>query len=72
MINEEPQEVLHANIAAENQVDVPLALDLECYAIPAKKRRIFHELLLIQVQNMLSKHPEARCERPISKVFNVI
>lgn len=59
-------------LAFKDETDVPLVFDLDRDAVPSEKRWILQVLFLIQMQNVLPKHPKSRGKWPIGKVLNVV
>ena len=71
-MNKQLQEILAPPLTPKHQMNVPLLLEINRYTIPSKKSRLFHELFLIQQQNVLPQHPESRCVGAVGEVLNII
>jgi len=71
-MNEQFNEHEKCILAVEYEVDVPLVFYLKSDAGPGEEGGIFKLLWLVQVQDVLSEHPESRSKWTKIETFNIV
>lgn len=61
----------HHVLVFDDQVDVSLVFDIECYAIPGQERSVVPEVKLAQLVDVLAHHPEARGQRAVHEALDL-